>query len=120
MKKSARNTLIVGIILVILVVVIYLASTKSGGGNTPKTSPWDAIKKAWPSAGGTVLNTVVGASAGSASTSWVADNAPDIGRPMQQADANVVCTKACDGWGKTAAEQVDKYCDCTNDTAVNF
>jgi len=39
---------------------------------------------------------------------------------MQQKDADVVCNKACDGWGKTAAKQVGQYCDCSTSKAIGF
>jgi hypothetical protein len=122
--------LVVIIILIAVGFVVEAIKKKSGGGSSGGGSSggssgggssggkWGAIKKAWPTKKGAVLNTVIGTNAGSASTGWVTDNAPDVGKAMKQADANVVCDKACTGWSSVA--QVSDYCDCSSQTAVGF
>ncbi|MEL0212054.1 MAG: hypothetical protein VW891_15995, partial [Novosphingobium sp.] len=92
---------------------------KGNGGSDAPPSTWSAVKDSWAQLRGGVLNMVIAGNAGAASTEWVTDNAPHgKGGSMTEADADVVCEKACDGWGSDPSVAV--FCDSSTKKAIDF
>lgn len=120
-SRAAGMAALAAVVVCTLVVVAYAvyknSSGPASGGGAP--APWAAVRAAWPSQRGAVINAVIGADAGPGSAEWINLNAPH-GRAgaMAQADADVVCGKALDGWGGTT--QVVRYCDPRARAAVGF
>jgi hypothetical protein len=113
--------ILLAIIVVLTLVVIHYRRTagKGGGGSDEPYSTWGAVRDSWAQLRGGVLNMVIAGGAGAASTEWVTENAPHgKGGSMTRDDADVVCEKACDGWGENPSVAV--FCDCATQKALDF
>jgi len=113
------ETLLLAIVIILIIVGIYYVMMNNKTPTPTPSSIWDGIKKYWPDLRGEVLSIVTDGYATPASITWINSNAPHgMTGDMTQADADIVCIKACDGW--STRPTVANFCDCISKKAINF